>query len=176
MKRNQYKMNTVVPSFTPLLVPFGCKRRKMRNYLVKPFVTLLSCLFVLASLAHADLNPVNSNEPVFRFLGKKVDFTVSAIRSLIVPADKKGVTVVLNEADRKKLVELLKKLSRDEIRCEVMGFETEKDKQFAQQVGQPVHEVWKLSAISVGEDGILEFGETNGGVEAANYLRHRFGK
>ncbi|MGH7982693.1 MAG: hypothetical protein ACREFF_06045 [Candidatus Udaeobacter sp.] len=124
----------------------------------------------------ADLKPTDSDKPVFRFLAQHVSIDISSVRQLIVRPDGKGITVVLNDEGRKKVAELLKKISPAEINCEVVGLETEKDKQFSQQVGEPVHEVWKLSAISNGEDGILQFGESNGGVEAANYLRHRFGK
>src|SRR5437879_1314857 len=84
-------------------------------------IAIVCILAAVGNLSRADMKPTDSDKPVFRFLGKKVDFTVSAIHRLIVRPDQKGVTIVLNKDDGKKLVELIKKLSRAEIHCEVVG-------------------------------------------------------
>jgi hypothetical protein len=87
--------------------------------------------------------------------------TIRSIRNLIVQADGKQVTVLLNESDAKKLTELTHKFQGKTFCCQVS------EKPFVGVFGSS-------SELAPTKDGIIEFSGYSGNI--AEYLRRRFGK
>jgi hypothetical protein len=101
------------------------------------------------------------NPPLYFKVGSQPLITISSIRNLVVAADGKGVTIVLNADDTKKYSELTHKFKGGLLFYQVSA-------------KPPVFECGTVTSPT--EDGIIEFSEARGSGNIAEYLRHRFGK
>jgi hypothetical protein len=129
---------------------------------------VISGVSLAAVIFGSEIKPVDSDEPVLEFYesASNAHLTVSSIRYLIPHVDGKGVTVVLNEADKNQFAALVRSFPTTLMRV-VPGFESPPG------IGVSIA-VEQLTRAS--EAGLLSFGDFNGYAEVATYLRNRFGR
>jgi hypothetical protein len=146
--------------------------------IVKRSLVALTIFFAALTAALGDLKPVDSSAPVlqyftpvqiaptlghedapnFTFDQRKPLLTITSVRQLFVHRDGKGVTILLNEKDRKRYAELTRQFKGRQLIC-----------------------VAAADVISVGivtsptENGMIEFSNARDTGHIAKYLRRRFG-
>jgi hypothetical protein len=102
--------------------------------------------------------PGHEDAPNFTFDQRKPLLTITSVRQVIPNRDGRGVTIVLNEKDKKRYAELTRQFKGRLLIC-----------------------VAASDVISVGvvtsptENGMIEFGDARNTGHVAKYLRRRFG-
>jgi hypothetical protein len=102
--------------------------------------------------------PGHEDAPNLTFDQRKPLLTITSVRQLFVHRDGRGVTLLLNENDKKRYAELTRRYKGRQLIC-----------------------VAALDVISVGtvtspaENGMIEFSDANSTGHIAKYLRRRFG-
>lgn len=145
---------------------------------VKRSLVVLTVFFAAFTAALGDLKPVDSSAPVlqyfepvqiapkpghadapnFTFDQRKPLLIITSVRQLIPNRDGRGVTIVLNEKDKKRYAELTRQFKDRLLIC-----------------------VAASDVISVGvvtsptENGMIEFSDARYTGHIAKYLRRRFG-
>ena len=142
--------------------------------------SLVTATIFLSALAVAvgDIKPSDSSAPVLQYFApvqiaprpghedapnltfnqRKPLFTITSVRQLIPSRDGRGVTIVLNEKDKKRYAELTRQFKGRLLIC-----------------------VAASDVISVGvvasptENGMIEFSDAHDTGHVAKYLRRRFG-
>jgi hypothetical protein len=102
--------------------------------------------------------PGHADAPNFTFDAGKPLFTLTSVRQLIPHRDGRGVTIVLNEKDRKRYAELTRQFKGRLLIC----------------VGQS-DVVGIVEITSPTENGMIEFSDARYTGNIAKYLRRRFG-
>jgi hypothetical protein len=155
-----------------------CKDLVRFYSMMKRSLVALTMFFAALTAALGDLKPVDSNAPVlqyfapiqiaprpghedapnFTFDQRKPLLTITSVRQLFVHRDGKGVTILLNEKDRKRYAELTRQFKGRQLLC-----------------------VAAADVITVGtvtsptENGMIEFSDADDTGNIAKYLRRRFG-
>ncbi len=145
--------------------------------IVKRSVVALTIFFSAFAVTFGDLKPTDSSAPVlqyfepvqiapkaghtdapnFTFDGGKPLLTITSVRQVIPHRDGKGVTIVLNEKDKQRYVELTRRFKSLLIcvaAANVISIE---------QITSPA------------ENGMIEFSDAHYTGHIAKYLRRRFG-
>ena len=138
----------------------------------------IAIMSIAATVFGGEIKVADSDDPILQYFtvtvtrasadqpipNLKINFppllTIRSIRNLIVPTDGKRVTVVLNESEAKKLIELTHKFQGRSFCCQVS------EKPFVGAFG--------LSSDFAPKDDVIEFSGYSGNI--AEYLRRRFGK
>lgn len=146
--------------------------------IVKRSLVALTIFFAALTAALGDLKPVDSSAPVlqyfapvqiaprpghedapnFTFDQRNPLLTIASVRQLFVHRDGRGITILLNEKDRKRYAELTRQFKGRQLLC-----------------------VAAADVISVGtvtspiENGMIEFSDARDTGHIAKYLRRRFG-
>ena len=145
--------------------------------IVKRSLAALTIFFAAFTVALGDLKPVDSNAPVlqyfapvqmaprpghedapnFTFDQRKPLLTITSVRQLIPNRDGRGVTIVLNEKDKKRYAELTRQFRGRLLICVAAS------------------DVISVGAVtSPTENGMIEFGDSHDTGHVAKYLRRRF--
>jgi len=146
--------------------------------IVKRSLVAFTIFFAALTAALGELKPVDSSAPVlqyfaavqiaarpghedapnFTFDQRKPLLSITSVHQLFVHRDGKGVTILLNEKDRKRYAEVTRQFKGRQLIC-----------------------VGGADVISVGtvtsamENGMIEFGDARDTGHVAKYLRRRFG-
>jgi len=146
--------------------------------IVKRSLVALTIFFSALAATLGDLKPRDSSAPILQYFApvqiaprpghedapnltfdqRKPLFTITSVRQLFVHRDGKGVTILLNEKDRKGYAELTRQFKGRQLIC-----------------------VAAVDVISVGtvtsptENGMIEFSDARDTGHIAKYLRRRFG-
>ncbi|PYL09216.1 MAG: hypothetical protein DME33_04690 [Verrucomicrobia bacterium] len=145
---------------------------------MKSLSVALALFFSAVTATLGDLRPVDSNAPVlqyfapvqiaarpghtdapnFTFDKQKPLLTITSVRQLFVHRNGRGVTIVLNERDRRRYAELTRRFTGRLLICVGAG-----DLVSIVQITAPM------------ENGMIEFSDASGTGDIAKYLRRRFG-
>ena len=145
---------------------------------VKRSLVALTISLAALTAALADLKPVDSSAPVlqyfepvqiapkaghtdapnFTFAGKKPLLTITSVRQVIPHRDGKGLTIVLNDKDKKRYAELTRRFTNRLLICVAAA-----DVISIEQITSPA------------ENGMIEFSDARDTGHVAKYLRRRFG-
>ncbi|PYK27838.1 MAG: hypothetical protein DME52_02920 [Verrucomicrobia bacterium] len=146
--------------------------------IVKRSLVALTIFFSALAATLGDLKPSDSSAPILQYFApvqiaprpghedapnltfdqRKPLLTITSIRQLFVNRDGKGVTILLNEKDRKHYAEMTRQFKGRQLIC-----------------------VAAADVISVGtvtsptENGMIEFSDARDTGHIAKYLRRRFG-
>ena len=155
-----------------------CKDLVRLYPIVKRSLVALTLFFLALAATLGDLKPSDSSAPILQYFApvqiaprpghedapnltfdqRKPLFTITSVRQLFVHRDVKGVTILLNEKDRKRYAELTRQFKGRQLIC-----------------------VAAVDVISVGtvtsptENGMIEFSDARDTGYIAKYLRRRFG-
>jgi hypothetical protein len=155
-----------------------CKNLPRFYPIVERLLVALTVFFSALAATLGDLKPSDSSAPIlqyfapvqiaarpghedapnFTFDQRKPLLTITSVRQLIPHRDGKGVTIVLNEKDKKRYAELTRQFKGRLLIC-----------------------VAASEVISVGvvtsptENGMIEFSDAHDTGHVAKYLRRRFG-
>jgi hypothetical protein len=155
-----------------------CKDLVRLYPIVKRSLVALTLFFSALAATLGDLKPSDSSAPILQYFApvqiaprpghedapnltfdqRKPLFTITSVRQLFVHRDVKGVTILLNEKDRKRYAELTRQFKGRQLIC-----------------------VAAVDVISVGtvtsstENGMIEFSDARDTGYIAKYLRRRFG-
>ena len=145
---------------------------------MKRSLVTATIFFSALAVAVGDIKPSDSSAPVLQYFApvqiaprpghedapnltfdqRKPLFTITSVRQLFVHRDGKGVTILLNEKDRKHYAEMTRQFKGRQLIC-----------------------VAAADVISVGtvtsptENGMIEFSDARDTGHIAKYLRRRFG-
>jgi hypothetical protein len=146
--------------------------------IVKRSLVALTIFFLALAAMLGDLKPSDSSAPILQYFApiriapraghedapnltfdqRKPLLTITSIRQLFVHRDGKGVTILLNEKDRKRYAELTRQFKGRQLICvaavDVISIE---------QITSPA------------ENGMIEFSDASYTGRIAKYLRRRFG-
>ena len=146
--------------------------------IVKRSLVALTIFFSALTATFGDLKPTDSSAPVlqyfepvqiapkaghtdapnFTFDGGKPLLTITSVRQVIPHRDGKGVTIALNDKDKKRYAELTRRFKSRLLICVAAA-----DVISIEQITSPA------------ENGMIEFSDTQYTGHIAKYLRHRFG-
>jgi hypothetical protein len=102
--------------------------------------------------------PGHEDAPNLTFDQRKPLFTITSVRQLFVHRDGKGVTILLNEKDRKRYAELTRQFKGRQLICVAAA-----DVISIEQITSPA------------ENGMIEYSDARYTGHIARYLRRRFG-
>ena len=146
--------------------------------IVKRSLIALTIFFSAFAVAVGDLKPSDSSAPVLQYFApvqiaprpgyedapnltfdrRKPLLSIMSVRQLFVHRDGRGVTILLNEKDRKRYAELTRQFKGRQLICVAAA------------------DVISVSTVtSPTENGMIEFSDARDTGHIAKYLRRRFG-
>ena len=156
----------------------NCENLVRLSPIVKRLFVALATLLPVVTATFGDLKPVDSSAPIlqyfapvqiaprpghadapnFTFDQRKPLLTITSVRQLLLHRNRRGVTIVLNERDKRRYAELTHQFKGRLLICEGQG---------------GIATVVEITSPT--DNGMIEFSDARYTGDVAKYLRRRFG-